>query len=160
MIPPYNFNFGYDPLLQKTFDRNGDYQSQIDQRIEELQQLKNGYKNKPVQTVFLWDEIDREVASLTEDQKKILFNTEEYNNNSINIQNLVQQELINSVKYKIEESEDGKKLLEKQLNFVKNNKQEIVNIANREYELFKKFQIAVKANPELKYEDFIKTIKE
>lgn len=160
MIPPYSFNFGYDPLLQKTFDRNGDYNTQIDQRIEELERLRNGYKQAPAQTVSIWDEIDREVASLTEDQKKILFNAEEYNTNSINIQNLVQQELINSVKHKIEESKEGKELLEKQLNFVKSNKQEIVNIANKEYELFKKFQIAAKANPELKYEEFIKTISE
>lgn len=49
-------------------------------------------------------------------------------------------------------------LLEKQLNNIRTKKDSIIEEANRELELFKKFQIAAQANPKLTYVEFCKTI--
>ena len=74
------------------------------------------------------------------------------------INNNKQEELINSVKDKVANSPRGKELLEKQLNNIRTKKDSIIEEANRELELFKKFQIAAQANPKLTYVEFCKTI--
>jgi hypothetical protein len=74
------------------------------------------------------------------------------------LQLLIQEELINSVKDKVANSSRGKELLEKQLNNIRTKKDSIIEEANRELELFKKFQIAAQANPKLTYVEFCKTI--
>lgn len=69
------------------------------------------------------------------------------------------QELINSVRDKVANSPRGKELLEKQLNNIRAKKDSIIEEANKELELFKKFQIAAQANPKLTYVDFCNNIK-
>lgn len=71
---------------------------------------------------------------------------------------MVQEELVNSVRDKIANSPRGKELLQKQLNNIRTKKDIIVEKANKELELFKKFQIAAQANPKLTYVEFCKTI--
>lgn len=83
---------------------------------------------------------------------------EVYNKLSGELQMLIQEELINSVKDKVANSPRGKELLEKQLNNIRTKKDSIIEEANRELELFKKFQIAAQANPKLTYVEFCKTI--
>lgn len=73
---------------------------------------------------------------------------------------LIQQELINLVKGKVQNTKEGKELLENQLKLVKDKKNAIVEKANNEAELFKKFQIASRSNPQLTYAEFIKSLKE
>ena len=74
------------------------------------------------------------------------------------LQFLIQQELINSVKGKVANSARGKELLDMQLKNIKDKKAKIVEEANKEAELFKKFQIATQANPNLTYAEFIKNV--
>lgn len=62
------------------------------------------------------------------------------------------------IKDKVANSPRGKELLEKQLNNIRTKKDSIIEEANRELELFKKFQIAAQANPKLTYVEFCKTI--
>lgn len=69
---------------------------------------------------------------------------------------IVQAELLNVVKGKIENSERGKNLLSKQLEVVKRLKTKIVNDTNREIELFNKFKEYSKTHPEATYEKFLK----
>lgn len=65
----------------------------------------------------------------------------------------------NSVRDKVANSPRGKELLEKQLNNIRAKKDSIIEEANKELELFKKFQIAAQANPKLTYVDFCNNIK-
>ena len=69
---------------------------------------------------------------------------------------MVQAEVLNLVRGKIEASEDGKHLLEEQLKLVKLLKSKIVEVTNKEMELFKAFKEASKTNPNLTYEEFLK----
>lgn len=159
--PNYTVNFGVDPLLQNLYSPNNvDYEREIEDRMRKLQAMKEQYSQikQHTATNSLWTEIDREISSLTEEQRNILFNSEDYIAIDNGLKNLIQQALINSVKGVVESSEVGKKLLEKQLNFIKNSKDRIVAQSNKEIEVFKKFQIAAKANPQLTYKEFIETI--
>lgn len=101
----------------------------------------------------------KEVCSLNNDQQAILAKDDVYNNVSAELQMLIQQELINSVRDKVANSPRGKELLEKQLNNIRAKKDSIIEEANKELELFKKFQIAAQANPKLTYVDFCNNIK-
>ena len=168
-IPQYNFNLGYDPLLAKDTLPN-DYMSQIDSQIQQLNDYKAKLQNQinnpnyntnnqtHIQEHNLWDEIDKEVNSLNADQKAMLAEDDVYNSLSAELQFMVQEELVNSVRDKIANSPRGKELLEKQLNNIRAKKDIIVEKTNKELELFKKFQIAAQANPKLTYVEFCKTI--
>lgn len=79
----------------------------------------------------------------------MLLSNQDYVNNYNALQSMVQAEVLNLVKGKIEASEDGKHLLEEQLKLVKLLKSKIVEVTNKEMELFKAFKEASKTNPNL-----------
>lgn len=100
--------------------------------------------------------IDAEIAPLTQEQQNMLLSNQDYVNNYNALQSMVQAEVLNLVRGKIEASEDGKHLLEEQLKLVKLLKSKIVEVTNKEMELFKAFKEASKTNPNLTYEEFLK----
>ena len=161
MNPQYQINFGaQDPLLSNP-QLNGEFMSQIDREIATLNTIKQQYGQMlPNQTVLItpWEEIDREVAALTKDQQELLAKDETYVSISTELQLMVQEELINSVKGKIAASPRGAELLKAQLDNIRKKKDKIIAESNKDIELFKKFQIAVQANPNLTYAEFIKSI--
>lgn len=164
MVPQYQFNLNaVDPILTNSGSQI-DYTTYIDDQINQLkaykQQLVDNNQGKP-QVIAqnknsLFDEINNQVSALTNSQKEILFKDKEYAENEYAIQALIQDELINLVKGKIQNSPHGKELLEKQLKLVKDKKSFIVEESNKEMELFKKFQVAAQANPNLSYAEFLK----
>lgn len=64
----------------------------------------------------------------------MLLSNQDYVNNYNALQSMVQAEVLNLVRGKIEASEDGKHLLEEQLKLVKLLKSKIVEVANKEME--------------------------
>lgn len=104
----------------------------------------------------IWNAIDAEIAPLTQEQQNMLLTNQDYVTNYNALQSMVQAEVLNLVKGKIEASEEGKHLLEEQLKLVKLLKSKIVEVTNKEMELFKAFKEASKTNPTLTYEEFLK----
>lgn len=165
--PQYMFNLGVtDPLLNNRPVNAQDYLNEVNREIERL----NAYKQQIMQTQPVtqqsqplqdstWNEIDKEIDSLTDDQRAILAKDENYIGIEQQLQFMIQRQLIDSVKGKVAATAQGKELLERQLKYIKERKGQIVEEANKEIELFKKFQIAVQANPNLTYPEFVKTIK-
>ena len=72
------------------------------------------------------------------------------------IQEMVNAEILNLVKPRIESNPEGKQLLQTQLSLVKKMKPKIVEDTNREVELFRRFREFSKTNPDTTYEDFLK----
>ena len=107
-------------------------------------------------TKLIWNDIDAEINPMTEEQKNRLFQDAEYAETYNELQSLVQTELLNLVKAKIESTDLGKELLSKQLRIIKNIKGKIINDTNREMEMFMKFREFSKQNPNVTYEEFIK----
>lgn len=91
------------------------------------------------------------------DSQKLRFNQDpEYTELNAAIQNLVQFELLNLVKAKIENTAEGKELLNKQLSVVKRLKKAVVQETDNEMAIFNKFKEVSKNNPNLTYDEFVK----
>lgn len=160
MYPQYQVNLGQtDPIIVRGSIPN--YYNNLQDQIDYLEQLKTDIDNRTKQLPRkenIWDYIDGEIASLNDDQKKILFEDNKYKEYDAQLQNIIQKELINLVKDKIASSSTGKQLLSDMFNYIKTVKPNIIAEANKDLELFKKFQIAVSVNPNLTYTDFIKSL--
>lgn len=160
MYPVNQVFVGGDPLLSPSNPINN--LNNIDEQIQFLEkqrQLIEATQQRmaiPQPKKLIWDEIDAEVSPLTDDQKSMLFQNEEYVNIYNRLQVMVQSELLGLVKSKIENTEEGKELLNSQLKLVKKLKTGIVDSTNREMEMFKKFREYSKQNPNITYDDFIK----
>ena len=137
------------------FNSLDDIDMQI-QRMEAYRKKLQQLKNTPVPQRLIWDEIDAEISPMSEEQRARLFGDEDYVMVYTKLQSMVQAEILNLVKGRIESHPEGKELLERQLKLVKRLKGKIIDDTNREMELFKKFKEYSKANPEVTYEEFIK----
>lgn len=139
------------------FNSLDDIDMQI-QRMEAYRKKLQQLKNTPVPQRLIWDEIDAEISPMSEEQRARLFGDEDYVNVYTKLQNMVQAEILNLVKGRIESHPEGKELLEHQLKLVKRLKGKIIDDTNREMELFKKFKEFSRTNPGVTYEEFIKQI--
>lgn len=140
-----------DPLLSQT-----DINNQIQMLKQYEAQLSKLQTKGTLQTDLVWDNIDKEMSSLTESQKAKFFENKEYSDITNSLQTMVQAELINLVKVKIESSPEGKELLQRQLKLVKMLKTKIIEETDNEMAIFKKFREFSKDNPNLTYDEFIK----
>lgn len=132
----------FSPMNMDTYLNNAEAQLQ-------RMRMQNSHK-------LIWDDIDAEVNPMSEEQKNRLLMDEEYAGVYNELQNLVQTELLNLVKVRIESTEKGRDLLSKQLRIIKNIKGKIINETNREMEMFMKFKEFSRQNPSITYEEFIK----
>lgn len=175
MIPVNQFILGgSDPLLYPSEKMTNSIDEQIAFLQSQKQAINEAYRRNaiaaanngvvqnqqvvPQQPVNqgIWDAIDAEIAPLTQEQQNMLLSNQDYVNNYNALQSMVQVEVLNLVRGKIEASADGKHLLEEQLKLVKLLKSKIVEVTNKEMELFKAFKEASKTNPNLTYEEFLK----
>ena len=161
MYPVNQVFVGGDPLLTPSNPINSI--PNIDEQIQFLEKQKQMIEVAQQQRAqshppkrLIWDEIDSEVSPLTDEQKAMLFQNEEYTDIYNRLQIMVQSELLNLVKGRIENTEEGKELLNSQLKLVKRLKGSIVDSTNREMEMFKKFREFSKQNPNITYDEFVK----
>lgn len=129
MIPVTQFILGdSDPLLYPSEKMTNSIDEQIAFLQSQKQAINEAYRrnaipnanngttqNQQVPTQGIWDAIDAEIAPLTQEQQNMLLNNQDYVNNYNALQSMVQAEVLNLVRGKIEASEDGKHLLEEQL---------------------------------------------
>lgn len=174
MIPVNQFILGNnDPLLFPNDRMTNSIDEQIAFLQSQKQAINEAYRRNAVVTANngvaqnqqvtqqpvtqgIWDAIDAEIAPLTQEQQSMLLTNQDYVNNYNALQSMVQAEILNLVRGKIEASAEGKHLLEEQLKLVKLLKSKIVEVTNKEMELFKAFKEASKTNPNLTYEEFLK----
>lgn len=161
MYPVNQVFVGGDPLLSSPSTvssmANIDEQIQILERQKQAIEAAQQQRMQPVQPRrLIWDDIDAEIAPLTDEQKAMLFNNEDYADIYNRLQMMVQSELLNLVKGRIENTEQGKELLNSQLKLVRKLKRSIVDSTNRDMEMFRKFREFSKQNPSITYDEFIK----
>lgn len=153
---------GGDPLLNSSVNTNIEEQLQY---LDRQRQLLENAKQQRLQQVpqplvqapkLIWDEIDAEVEPMTNEQKNMLFQDEDYVESYNKLQALVQAEILSLVKGRIEGTQEGKELLSNQLKIVKKLKSKIIDTTNREMEMFKRFREFSKQNPSVTYEEFVK----
>lgn len=154
---------GGDPLLGNSMVGNSlDEQLQLiekyKQNLEAAKQLRQQAQSvqQPVPQRMIWDEIDAEISPMTDEQKTRMLQDEDYVDTYTKIQDMVQAEILNLVKGRIEATPEGKELLQRQLKIVKKLKGKIIQETNREMEMFRKFREFSKTHPEVTYDEFIK----
>ena len=98
---------------ESMFNNIDDIDTQI-QKMEAYRQKLKQLKDTPKS--LIWDRIDAEISPLSSEQKNRLLQNKEYLDTYNEIQSLVQLEILNLVKGKIENTERGRKLLNRQLN--------------------------------------------
>lgn len=128
------------------------------QKMEEYRKRLQRMKNQqmvPSQSL-IWDSIDSELKPLSDEQKERLFSNSEYVSVYNQLQMIVQAELLNLVKAKIESTPEGKDLLEAQLKIVKTLKSQIIEDTNKEMQLFNKFKEFSRTNPGITYDEFLR----
>lgn len=156
MIPVSQINIGGDPLLTTQGYNIEEQLRQLELRRQSLESLKQLNPQAMPNSSIIWNEIDSEVKVLSNEQLQKLFENEDYVRIYSRIQELVNAEILNLVKPRIESSPEGKQLLQEQLNIVRRMKPKIVEDSNREVELFRRFREFSKTNPDVTYDDFLK----
>ena len=139
---------------ESMFNNIDDIDTQI-QKMEAYRQKLKQLKDTPKS--LIWDRIDAEISPLSNEQKNRLLQNKEYLDTYNEIQSLVQLEILNLVKGKIENTERGRELLNRQLNIVRSIKGKIIEETNREMELFNKFKEYSKIHPNTSYDEFLKS---
>ena len=156
-MPLNQFILGGDSMFNNNLD---DIDTQIQRmelyrqrlkQIKESQQIQNSQPQR-----LIWDEIDSEITPMSSEQKNRLLQDQDYTSIYTELQSMVQSELLNLVKAKIEGSERGKDLLQKQLKIVRKLKTKIIEDTDREMEMFKRFKEYSKEHPNTSYDEFIK----
>lgn len=165
MIPVNQVILGGDPLLGGSIIGNNlDEQLQLleryKQNLEAAKQMKQQIQQSVPQSIpsqkLIWDEIDAEIEPMTDDQKGRLLQDEDYVETYTKIQNMVNAEILNLVKSRIENTPEGKELLSHQLKTVRKLKGKIIDETNREMEMFRRFREYSKQHPGVTYDEFIK----
>lgn len=158
-MPLNQFILGGDSMFSNNLD---DIDTQIQrmeayrQRLKQLKESQQIQNNQPQR--LIWDEIDQEITPMSNEQKNRLLSNQDYVSIYTELQSMVQAELLNLVKAKIEGSERGKELLSKQLKIVRKLKTKIIEDTDREMETFKKFKEYSKEHPNTSYDEFIKEV--
>ena len=156
-MPLNQFILGGDSMFSNNLD---DIDTQIQRmelyrqrlkQIKESQQIQNSQPQR-----LIWDEIDSEITPMSSEQKNRLLQDQDYTSIYTELQSMVQSELRKRVKAKIEGSERGKDLLQKQLKIVRKLKTKIIEDTDREMEMFKRFKEYSKEHPNTSYDEFIK----
>lgn len=141
-----------------------DYLSNINEQINYFTKLKQQYESAinnqfnevPInKTESLWTKIDTEVANIDKYTSEALSTDENYKSINTQLQNIVQQELLFLVRDKVEQREDGKQLLEKQLQIIKQIKSNVSDKRNKDIDLFNRFKEYSRIHPETTYEQFL-----
>ena len=141
-----------------------DYLSNINEQINYFTKLKQQYESAfnnqfnevPInKTESLWIKIDTEVANIDKYTSDALSTDENYKSINTQLQNIVQQELLFLVRDKVEQREDGKQLLEKQLQIIKQIKSNVSDKRNKDIDLFNRFKEYSRIHPETTYEQFL-----
>jgi hypothetical protein len=158
MIPVSQINIGGDPLLNAQGFNIEEQLRQLEMRKQALESMKQLNPQAMPNPSVIWNEIDSEVKVLSNEQLQKLFENEDYVRIYARIQELVNAEILNLVKGRIESTPEGKQLLQEQLTLVRKMKPKIVEDSNREVELFRRFREFSKANPDVTYEDFLKQL--
>jgi hypothetical protein len=136
-----------DPLL-------GNFQQERSQLIEEYRR-KIDY---PQGKTPIWDKIDAEVSALTDSQKQLLMEDEDYKAAQSELAVKIQEQILQLVKPRIEATEDGQKVLQKVYDAAIVAKKKVVAETNKEMEIFKQWQAFSVSHPEATYQQFIEAM--
>ena len=122
----FNFNRGVDPLLGSTVDYQAhlaeleNAQAIIDQKRQALMKMAEGEPQQVAKSATpIWDEIDTITANMSKAEFQKMSEDENYQTSLNALMEYVGSVQLQMIRPRIEQSEEGKKLLEQHLTNVK-----------------------------------------
>ena len=122
----FNFNRGVDPLLGSTADYQAhlaeleNAQAIIDQKRQALMKMAEGEPQQVAKSATpIWDEIDTITANMSKTEFKKMSEDENYQSSLNALMEYVGSIQLQMIRPRIEQSEEGRKLLEQHLTNVK-----------------------------------------
>ena len=148
-----------DPLLNSddAIQQLELYKQQLIANKKKMEQLTQS-SNAPIANDHNsdWDETERELATLTEDQKLELMSDEQFVECNASIQVLLQELLDKMLKPELLKNEKGKKLIEERLNIVRSLKKKVIKESNKKMDLFKEY---TEKYSDMSWDEFLKMKK-
>lgn len=105
----------------------------------------------------IWDKIDEEVASLSDDIKSAMMDDEEFAQINAKVSALVQYEQLKLVKARVEASSEGKTLLQDLLKATQRVKGALETAKKQAFSEYEAFLAASASNPKLTLDEFRKS---
>lgn len=158
MIPVTQFILGNsDPLLYPSEKMTNSIDEQIAFLQSQKQAINEAYRrnaipnanngttqNQQVVTQGIWDAIDAEIAPLTQEQQNMLLNNQDYVNNYNALQSMVQAEVLNLVRGKIEARLMANIYLKNNLNLLSYLKVKLLKLLTKKWNCLKLLKKLVK----------------
>lgn len=148
-----NFNFfgpSQDPLLSPEY-----MDTQIEKMIEMRDQMRKqqaqaqSQQHQPAQKT-VWDDITEELNSMSDAQKEILFQDDEYRQCDEEIAIVAAKYQMSLLMPYVLEDAEGKKSLERQLCLIRAKKEKIIKQERSEMEEFRRWKEETKSKPSSK----------
>lgn len=149
----------YTPINQFVLGHNDSLGlDNIDAQIQKMEELRRKMLENSTQNTAspIWDSIDGELNVLSPEQQNILKGNDVYREVNDRLSIMVSNEVLKLVKSKIENSDEGKNLLQRLLEIVKRLKEQVIKDSNMEMDLFRSFKEFSKTHPNITYDDFLK----
>lgn len=122
----FNFNRGTDPLLGSTIDYQAhlaeleNAEKVIEQKKQALMKMAQSEPPAEQKTATpIWDEIDNLTANMSQSEFKAMESNDNYKNSLEALMNYVGAVQLQMIRPRIEQSEEGRKLLEQHLTNVR-----------------------------------------
>jgi hypothetical protein len=153
-----------DPIMGLNFFGQAT-QPQAVRSIDDLQELERRKQEIAIQQqqilqrasssqTPIWDKIDEEVASLSDDLKGAMMDDEEFAQINAKVTALVQYEQLKLVKARVESSAEGKALLQDLLKATQRVKGALETAQKIAYSEYEAFMVASAKNPKLTLQEF------
>lgn len=150
-----------DPIMGLNFFGQST-QPQAARSIDELQELERRKAEFLQRTASsqtpIWDKIDEELRSMSDDLKGAMMNDEEFAQINAKVTALVQFEQLKLVKARVESSAEGKALLQDLLKATQRVKGALETAQKQAFSEYEAFMVASAKNPKLTLKEFRESI--
>lgn len=131
-------NFG-DPLLQDRRYSLPELEKEQEAMQQKIMEMKRSYQTPPQPVSPVWDEIDHITSSLTDKEFNYLQNNQEFQESSMEIQQILQREYMRIMRPIVENTKDGKDALDKHLTLLKRIQKTAKEEANKKEALMNEY---------------------
>lgn len=133
-----NFIFQQDPLLLGKNMSAEDTMKQLELYQKALAEQQKG-SQQPQSQPTLFEDIEKELSSLSEDQKNYLLSQDEFLDCQKEVDHVTQLVLANMLRPYILQTPEAKAVIEKQLDTIKMLKKRVVKESNKQQEMFREY---------------------
>lgn len=131
-------NFG-DPLLQDRRYSLPELEKEQEVMQQKIADMKRSYQQPSQPVTPVWDEIDSITSSLTDKEFDYLQNNQEFQESSMDIQQILQREYMRIMRPVVEQTKDGKDALDRHLTLLKRIQKTAKEEANKKEALMNEY---------------------